>query len=191
VLQQAHAVVAPKRLLLEVKHRHAEHLVGHRLFLGALVIRWTLAGEIVPIALRGKSETLDHRGDRVGLVRRQLALEEQVEDLVAVVADLSMFLGIEPADQHRRGVEYLERAADHESAAHIRPAPRVHVGVFHFVFGILAALALAFEPQLERLPLQLDLVLVFERECRIESQEGIRTLEVRIHFHFFAILLHA
>jgi hypothetical protein len=95
------------------------------------------------------------------------------------------------ADQRRRGVEDLQRAADHQTAAHVRPAPRVHVGVFDLVFGILAALALALKPQLERLPFELDAILIFERERRIEGEEGKRTLEVRIRLQLFEVLFHA
>ena len=78
----------------------------------------------------------DHAGDRVGLVGLQFAPEEQLEDRAAVFAQPSVLLCKKAADQRRRGVEDLQRAADHEPAAHVGPAPRVHVGVLDLVFGI-------------------------------------------------------
>ncbi len=74
--------------------------------------------------------------------------------------------------------------ADHQPAAHVGPAARVHVGVLHLVFGIDAALALALDAQLKRLPLQPDAVCVLEREGGIEGEKGIGALEVGIHFDF-------
>src|SRR5215472_2915678 len=81
------------------------------------------------------------------------------------------------------GVINFQRAAD-PKAARFRPAPRIHVGVFDLVLGIDAALALAFEAQLERNPSHPHIETLPERHARIERQVGVRTLEVRVHLHF-------
>jgi hypothetical protein len=62
----------------------------NRLCLRALVIRRSLPRQIVPIALFGEPNARQYRRNGIGLIRRKLALEEQVEYFVAVLADFSM-----------------------------------------------------------------------------------------------------
>src|SRR5262249_11419134 len=179
--------MAPERLASEDEERHAEDVVGLGLGLRLLIAARALRGDVAPIVGGGKAEAGDHAGDRVDMVDLQLTPEEGRVDLPAVVQDSALRLGEEPADQGRRAVVNLERALQHDAAALVRPAPRVEIGILHLVFRIDAPLALALEAKLEGDPAQAYAISIGEREGRLESQVGVRTLVVRIHLDLLEI----
>src|ERR1700730_4743892 len=111
-LQHRNAVIAPELLAEENADRHAEDLVDRGLLLRILVVALTIAVEIRPIVRAGETELIDEFCHGLDLVDRQLALEKQFEDAAAVFDDFSMFLREQAADQRRRRVVDLERAAN-------------------------------------------------------------------------------
>jgi len=150
-------VVAPKWLAREEKQRHPKDVVVGGLLLRAFVVADALGAEIVPVLLTGETDARQQFRDRVGLVGFELAAEEKLERLAAVIEQASMPFGEQAADQRRRAVVDLQRPAD-QKAARLGPSAGVKVGVARLELGIDAALAFALDTKLKRNPSQADAI---------------------------------
>src|SRR5262245_53575810 len=93
------------------------------------------------------AELSDQGGDMLALVDLEPAIEEAREYLEAVALEEALALREQPADQRRRRVVHLLRAADRKAAAPVRPAPRVHVRVASLPLRVDAALAGTLDPE--------------------------------------------
>ena len=141
LLEQRHPVVAPELLAVQDEQRHAEHVVGVRLFDARLELLRAVSGQELAIGVGVVAELADQRRHLRGLVDLEPVLEEAREHLEAVALEEALALREQAPDQRRRGVVDLARAADQEPAAPVRPAPRVQVRIARLPLGIDAALA--------------------------------------------------